>query len=124
MEEKGNVEDDKFRPGVSKFITSSGRTQQSLADELGCSRSRVAQWCNGNADISRTDCGLLIKLGMPISDLFGQDVEDYIVEKYSSQKMDPSTWTEEDCVRLVQRGLFGLTRRKLSQEGEEPLERR
>lgn len=114
---------EEFRAEVTRFINRTGRTQQSLANELGVSRSRVAQWCSGNADISRTDCGRLIKAGMTFAELFGQDVEDYVSKVYSGGTVDLSSLTDEECSSILERGLARVLGRRLPPEGGGPSRR-
>lgn len=89
---------------LQRFMNRSGLNKQNkLAKKLGVSMSKVAAWSAGYRFPGYEDIILLLKAGMTISELFGDDVEKVVFQ--SQPSLDLSQLSPEDCFRIVQIGL-------------------
>lgn len=84
---------------LQKFMNRIRVTQNELAKQIGVSLSKVGAWSAGYRKPGYEDIVLLLKAGMTISELFGDDVEKVVLR--SQPSLDPSQLSPEDCRRIV-----------------------
>lgn len=88
---------------LQRFMSRISVTQNELAKKIGVSLSKVGAWSAGYRKPGYEDIVLLLKAGMTISELFGDDVEKAVF--HSQPSLDLSQLSPEDCFRIVQIGL-------------------
>jgi len=59
---------------IARFLKRKGLTQQELADKIDCSLGLVGGWSSYRGVPSYDKCIRLLKEGMTVSELFGEDV--------------------------------------------------
>ncbi|MDR3001303.1 MAG: helix-turn-helix transcriptional regulator [Fibromonadaceae bacterium] len=63
-----------YKISVAQFLKRKGLTQQELAKKINCSLGLVGGWASYRGVPSYEKCIELLKAGMTISELFGEDI--------------------------------------------------
>ncbi|MDR2579601.1 MAG: helix-turn-helix transcriptional regulator [Fibromonadaceae bacterium] len=63
-----------YKIDVARFLKRKGLTQQELAKKISCSIGLVGGWASYRGVPSYEKCIELLKAGMTISELFGEDI--------------------------------------------------
>jgi transcriptional regulator with XRE-family HTH domain len=92
-----------YTAGLRHFLNRRNITLDDLAKEIGCKRSALGMVANGSARPTYDKCKALLKAGMTISELFGDDV---VVSHNDVSQASP-----QDMAEFVRRGLLELAKR-------------
>lgn len=84
---------------LQKFLFRSRMTQDELSKKLNMTRSKIASWSAGYRKPDYDDIVALIKIGMSINEIFGDEVEKMILQTQPS--LDVEHLTQEDCKKIV-----------------------
>ena len=93
------------RPDIAAFLARTGMNQSELARRLGTTSANVSKWVRGEGVPSYGICVSLLKMGMTIGELFGDEVQ-----KRNNSSLSPSL-SDEECRAIVERGIATLGRR-------------
>jgi len=63
-----------YKIDMARFLKRKGLTQQELAKKINCSLGLVGGWASYRGVPSYEKCVLLLKEGMTVAELFGEDV--------------------------------------------------
>lgn len=91
---------------IQKFMARNNWSQYDLADRLGVTRSKVSGWCAGYRYPDFENVCILIRHGMTINELFGDELEAIILKGQPS--LDIAQLSPEDCRKIVALGLSGV----------------
>lgn len=85
-----------------------GRTQSSLASELGISVPGVNDWIHGRSTPKYSCCMRLMKMGIRLDELFSEDVMKVVKKTHSVDSLECVELTPERCLEIVSAGMEHL----------------
>jgi len=101
-----------YKINISGFLKRKGLTQKELAEILNCSLGLVGGWASFRCVPSYEKCVELLRAGMYVSELFGEDVAKE-TRLFSVTEEDPQSKTAEfekkvgnAIISLINKGAF------------------
>jgi len=105
-----------FKIDVTRFLKRKGLTQQELAKKLNCSTGLVGGWASYRCVPSYEKCVELLRAGMTVLELFGEDVAKEAKlfskkeEELQAKGNDFDKRVGEAILNLHKNGFFKLTK--------------
>lgn len=98
---------------IVNFLTRKGLTHSALAEKLNCSNGLIGMWASGKAVPSYEKCVELLRNGMTVSELFGEDVAKSAFGFQKEIEEDLNDFEQkvgDAIVSLVNKGFFKVRR--------------
>jgi transcriptional regulator with XRE-family HTH domain len=103
-----------YKIDISGFLRRKGLTQKKLAEKLGCSLGLVGGWANYSCVPSYEKCIELLRAGMTISELFGENIAKETrlfpttEEELRAKENDFEKKVGDAIISLANKGTFGF----------------
>lgn len=94
----------------NSFLRRMGWRQKDLSERLGIGTSTVGMWCTGKSSPSLEVAEKLVKLGMTVKELFGEEVDE-IVRKAYMDEIRPEASGDKGAIDGVERAVVEMKAR-------------